>query len=220
VAYCLGNHELGRFLSAEKIYYQEGEATREEFVFGQVIHGGDWDPHPSGNMTLLKHVAAKTTLEVQFKRANVDLRKAEAFQYPVLYMTGHDDFVLTDEEVAGHDDFVLTDEEVASLRSYLRNGGILLADSCCGRKAFDNAFRREIARVLPKHELKPLEPTHPLFSIQSKIGKVTYSGILRQNHPEMQTPQMLGIVRGGSVVQHPVEDREGHVQRDPASEPP
>jgi len=193
VAYCLGNYELGRFLSAEKVYYQEGDATREEFVFGQVIHGGDWDPHPSGNMTLLKHVAAKTTLEVQFKRANVDLRKAEAFDYPVLYMTGHDDFVLTDEEVA-------------SLRSYLRNGGILLADACCGRQAFDNAFRREIGRVLPKHELKPIEPTHPLFSIQSKIGKVTYSGILRQNHPEMQTPQLLGITRGGvlSVIYSPI----------------
>ena len=193
VAYCLGNYELGRFLSAEKVYYQEGDATREEFVFGQVIHGGDWDPHPSGNMTLLKHVAAKTTLEVQFKCANVDLRKAEAFDYPVLYMTGHDDFVLTDEEVA-------------SLRSYLRNGGILLADACCGRQAFDNAFRREIGRVLPKHELKPIEPTHPLFSIQSKIGKVTYSGILRQNHPEMQTPQLLGITRGGvlSVIYSPI----------------
>ena len=184
VAYCLGNFELGRFLSADKVYFQNQEKTREEFVFGQVVHGGDWDPHPSGNMTLLKHVAAKTTLEVQFKKANVDLRKAEAFDYPILYMTGHDDFVLTDEEVA-------------ALRSYLRNGGILLADACCGRQQFDVAFRREIARVLPKHKLEPLALSHTLFSIQSKIGKVTYSGILRQNQPDMQTPQVEGISRGG-----------------------
>ena len=193
VAYCLGNYELGRFLSAEKVYYQEQEKTREEFVFGQVIHGGDWDPHPSGNMTLLKHVAAKTTLEVHFKRANVDLRKAELFDYPLLYMTGHDDFVLTAEEVA-------------ALRSYLRNGGILLADACCGRQAFDAAFRREIARVLPQHELEPLELSHPLFSVQSKIAKVAYSGLLRQNHPDMQTPQLLGVSRAGvlSVIYSPI----------------
>ena len=184
VSYCLGNYELGKFLSADKVYFQEQEKTREEFVFGQVVHGGDWDPHPSGNMTLLKHIGAKTTLEVQFKRGIVDLRKTEAFDYPILYMTGHDDFVFTQEEQA-------------ALRSYLRNGGILLADSCCGRAAFDTAFRREIARVMPKHDMKPLPPTHPLLSVQHKIGKVAYSGMLRQSHPDMQTAQLEGISRGG-----------------------
>jgi len=184
VSYCLANHELGRFLSAQKVYYQTGEATREEFVFGQVIHGGDWDPHPSGNMNLLKYVAANTTLEVQFKRANVDLRKTDAFQYPVLYMTGHDDFVLLDQEVA-------------ALRSYLRNGGILLADACCGRKAFDRAFRRELARVLPKHALKGIAPSHPLLSLQAKIGKVAYSGMVRQNQPDLDVPMLEGVTIGG-----------------------
>ena len=193
VAYCLGNYELGKFLSAEKVYFQSNEKTREEFVFGQVVHGGDWDPHPSGNMTLLKHLGAKTTLEVQFKRANVDLRKAEAFEYPLLYMTGHDDFVLAAEEVA-------------ALRSYLRHGGMLLADACCGRKEFDRAFRREIARVLPKHGLQPVALSHPLFSIQSKIARVSYSGILRQNHPDLVTPQLEGVTLGGvlAVIYSPI----------------
>jgi len=193
VAYALANNELGKFLSAEKVYFQEGAPTREEFVFGQVIHGGDWDPHPSGNMALLKHMASQTTLEVQFKRANVDLRKTEAFHYPLLYMTGHDDFVLADEEVA-------------ALRSYLRNGGILLADACCGRKAFDTAFRRELGRVLPRAELKGLEPSHPLYSIQAKIGRVEYSGMLRQNHPDLTAPQLEGVTLGGvlGVIYSPI----------------
>ncbi len=187
ISYCLANYELGRFLSAQKVYYQTGEPSREEFVFGQVIHGGDWDPHPSGNMSLLKYVAANSTMEVQFKRANVDLRKTDAFQYPILYMTGHDDFVLLDEEVA-------------ALRSYLRNGGVLLADSCCGRKAFDAAFRREIARVLPKHDLKPIPPSDPLLSIQAKIGHVTYSGVVRKNFPDLDVPVLEGIRLGGVLA--------------------
>ena len=187
VSYCLASHELGRFLSAQKVYYQDGKATREEFVFGQVIHGGDWDPHPSGNMGLLKYVGANSTLEVQFKRANVDLRKTEAFHYPVLYMTGHDNFVLLKEEVA-------------ALRSYLRNGGIVLADACCGRSAFDEAFRRELSRVLPKHKLDLLAPSHPLYSIQSKIGKVTYSGVVRQQQPELQVPVLEGVTLGGVLA--------------------
>jgi len=184
VAYCLATHELGRFLAAEKVYYQTGQPTREEFVFGQIVHGGDWDPHPSGNMALLKYAAANSTLEVQFKRANVDLRNTEAFQYPLLYMTGHDDFVLMDEEVA-------------ALRSYLRNGGILLADACCGRKAFDSAFRRELARVLPNRKLELLPPSHPLYSIQAKIGKVAYSGVVKQSYPDLDTPMLEGVTMGG-----------------------
>ncbi|MBM4030610.1 MAG: DUF4159 domain-containing protein, partial [Planctomycetes bacterium] len=169
------------------------EPTREEFVFGQVIHGGDWDPHPSGNMALLKYVGANSTLEVQFKRVNVDLRKTEAFHHPLLYMTGHDDFVLLDEEVA-------------ALRSYLRNGGILLADACCGRGDFDKAFRREIARVLPKHQLEPVTPTHPLLSVQAKVGKVTYSGILKQSKPDLNVPVIEGITLGGvlGVIYTPI----------------
>jgi hypothetical protein len=192
VAYCLANHELGKFLSAEKVYYQTGEPTREEFVFGQIIHGGDWDPHASGNMALLKYVGANSTLEVQFKRANVDLRKTEAFQYPLVYMTGHDDFVLLDEEVA-------------ALRSYLRNGGILLADACCGRKEFDKAFRRELARVLPKHPLEGIPPSHPLLSVQAKVGKVAYSGMVKQSQPGLDVPMLEGVTMGGvlSVIYSP-----------------
>ena len=187
VSYCLANHELGRFLSAEKVYHQDAEATREEFVFGQVIHGGDWDPHPTGTMGLLKYVGAKSTVEVQFKRASVDLRKTEAFQYPLLYMTGHDNFVLQKEEVA-------------ALRSYLRNGGILLADACCGRKEFDEAFRREMKRVLPERDLKPLPTAHALFSMHDKIRRVTYSGILRQSQPGMVAPRLEGSTIGGVLA--------------------
>ena len=35
-----------------------------------------------------------------------------------------------------------------ALRAYLEAGGFLLADACCGRQAFDAAFRREIKRAL------------------------------------------------------------------------
>jgi len=192
VSYVLANNELGRFLSAQKVYFQEGEPTREEFVFGQVIHGGDWDPHPSGNMALLKYLGAQSTMEVQFKRATVDLRKTEAFHYPVIYMTGHDDFTFADEEVA-------------ALRSYLRNGGILFADACCGRGAFDRAFRRELARVLPSQPLKAVEPSHPLYSVQAKITRVDYSGMIKQNRPDLTTPQLEGVTLGGvlSVIYSP-----------------
>jgi hypothetical protein len=71
VTYALANYQLGRFLATEKVYYQSGEPTRDEFVFAQVVHDGDWDPSPSAVMNLLKYAAEHTTMEVQFKRATV-----------------------------------------------------------------------------------------------------------------------------------------------------
>ena len=38
------------------------------------------------------------------------------------------------------------------MQRYLTAGGMLLADACCGRMAFDRAFRREIRKALPDTE--------------------------------------------------------------------
>ena len=40
--YCLANYQLGRFLSTDKVYFEADEKTRDELVFGQVMHDGDW----------------------------------------------------------------------------------------------------------------------------------------------------------------------------------
>ena len=187
ITYCLANYQLGRFLSTEKVYYQKGERTRDEFVFGQVIHGGDWDPDPSAVANLLKYVGSHSTMEVQFKRSNVDLRKpTDALQYPFLYMTGHGDFRFTEQEVA-------------SLRRYLTNGGVLLADACCGRTNFDLAFHREMKRVLPGKQLAKLPPSHPVYSAREKIRSVRYTELVRQTQPGLNTPQLEGISLGGTL---------------------
>ena len=182
--YYLANYQLGRFLSTEKVYFEEDQATRDELVFGQVMHDGDWDPDLSAVMNLLKHVGKNSTMEVQFKRANVDLRKVDAFRYPFLYITGHKDFRFSKEEMT-------------SLRSYLRNGGLLLADSCCGRTAFDSAFRREIKRALPDKELAQLPSSHPIYSSRHTIRSAQYTEMVRQARPELAAPSLEGISLGG-----------------------
>jgi hypothetical protein len=184
ITYFLANYQFGKQQSVQKVYYQKNEKTREEFVFPQIVHTGDWDPSPSAAMTLLKFVGKHSTMEVQFKRAAVDLRKVEAFSYPFLYMTGHEDFQFTEDEVR-------------VLRSYLANGGVLLADACCGRAAFDRAFRRELKRVLPRNDLKPLPLKHPVYSALVPVTEVTYTGWVREQTPELDTPTLEGVTNGG-----------------------
>ena len=181
---------MGRFLSTEKVYYQSGRKTRDEFVFGQIQHDGDWDPDPSAVMNLLKYVGRYSTMDVQFKRADVDLRRGQdVFKHSFLYMTGHHDFALKGSEVT-------------NLRKFLANGGVLLADACCGRTSFDTAFRREMRRVLPSGSLERLDRDHPLYSSLEKIRTVEYTDLIKQQRPGFNAPTLEGISLNGilSVV--------------------
>ena len=180
VTYCLATYELGRFLSTERVYHQEGEPTRDQLVIAQVVHDGDWDTQPAALASLLKHLAQDTTVEVQFKREVVDLRTIDAFAHPILYMTGHRDFRLTEEEAA-------------NLGRYLAAGGVLVANACCGREGFDTAFRREIARVLPDHPLEAIAPDHPIYSAVYPIREVQYTALVEHEHPGLHQATLEGI---------------------------
>jgi hypothetical protein len=180
VTYCLATYQLGRFLSTERVYHQKGQPTRDQLVIAQVVHDGDWDTQPSSLASLLKHLAENTTVEVQFKKEDVDLRSVDAFAHPILYMTGHNEFRLTDEEVT-------------NLRRYLAAGGVLLANACCGRKGFDAAFRREIKRVLPEKSLQRIAADHPVYGSVFPIRQVEYTPLVLHEHPGLKAPALEGI---------------------------
>src|SRR5262249_25628257 len=42
-------------------------------------------------------------------------------------------------------------------RFNLEHGGLLLADACCGKEAFDRGFRKFVMRLLPKDKLEPID---------------------------------------------------------------
>jgi hypothetical protein len=126
-------------------------------------------------------------LEVRFKRADVTLKDPRAAGYPLLYMTGHTDFRWSQEEAE-------------RLRGHLRAGGLLLADACCGRLAFDRAFRRELAHVLPEHPLETLPPDHPLYHVHYDIGQVRYTPRTSEDFGGMDAPTLEGITLDGRLA--------------------
>ena len=80
-------------------------------------------------------------------------------------------------------------------------GGVLFADSCCGRKAFDAAFRREVARALPGTEFRVLPLDHELFKAAGDpIRGVEYGAAVRATDPDLKAPVIEGIETGGSLA--------------------
>jgi hypothetical protein len=187
VTYILGTFQLGRFLSTTKVYYQAAAPERDDFVFAQLIHQGDWDPDPSAVHNLLKFTRDNSTLAVKFKRMVVRPGDPAAMKYPLWYMTGHRDFAWSAAEAG-------------AVGRYLQAGGILLADSCCGRLAFDAAFRREIAKALPQGKLERLPPDSPLYHAHYDINRVAYTPRVREDFGPLDKPELEGITIDGRLA--------------------
>ncbi|MBN2713741.1 MAG: DUF4159 domain-containing protein, partial [Planctomycetes bacterium] len=141
--------------------------------------------------------------DMRFRREDIDLKKESALSCPILYMTGLDDFTFSATEIA-------------RLRSYLKAGGVLFADSCGGRSSFDKAFRREIKKVIPDKDLSPVSPDHQLFSLVADCRTVEATPALDAKRKgaglaPLAKPELEGISLGGalSVIYSPLSVGSG-----------
>ncbi|MDD4020038.1 MAG: DUF4159 domain-containing protein, partial [Kiritimatiellae bacterium] len=91
---------------------------------------------------------------------------------------------------------------------YLSHGGLLIAEACCGRKAFDVSFRENMARVLPGVTFSMLNRNHPLFRLPNAIGSMKVTPALAKSHNNSPAiaPQVLTLEVDGhpAVVYSPI----------------
>ncbi len=186
VTVTLANFQYARQWGVQKVYHEADQKSRDELVIAQVVHNGDWDPTPHALPNLMKHIQANTTLNVQFKRQEVNLADVDVFKHPVLYITGLRDFKFSDVEVA-------------RLKTYLASGGVLLGDSAAGCKAFDEAFRREIQRVIDT-PLKPLAMDNQVYQTPYKVKNVEYTPLAMAQDKTGALPLIEGITVDGQLA--------------------
>ncbi len=152
----------------------------------QVIYTGEWKTRHAGLSVLLNQFNQKTEIPVKFAHEEMRLTDPRLFDSPLLYMTGHENFVLKDDEAA-------------ALREYLKRGGCLFAEACCGRKAFDAAFQREIARVLPGVPLAPISARNGLFTLPNPLASVGVTPALaaQLGNKNAIEPRLMGMDLSG-----------------------
>ena len=188
LSYALVNRKQGETLAMAKAYTDVDDKRRGKVVLAQVKYSGEWNRHVSSTSNLLADLDKNFPADVKYERKDLSLTDPKLFSNPALFMTGHDEFKLTDPEVA-------------ALRKYLEGGGTLLAESCCGREDFDFAFRREMGRVLPKQKLKLLTPAHSLFKIGYDITKTSLPEHIAAKHSNITHPYLEGVdVKGSTAV--------------------
>jgi hypothetical protein len=186
-AYAVGYAELGRAHARPELFGTDDQkGATDEFVFAQARHNGVWNTDPGGPGNLLRTLAKDSSVKVTFKRKVVDLTPAALQGIQFLYLSGCHEMILSDGEVD-------------ALRGFINRGGTLLIDNSQGLKTFDLAVRRELKRVAPNAELKPIAEDHEIFRSRFQLNKVKYTPAVQRLDPKLDTPQLEGLSLGGDI---------------------
>jgi len=191
-AYATGREPLRDRLARVHIPIEKREPTepvRTGLQIGQVIHNGDWRPDPHALVNLANLLNERANVDVVNRPAPIRLEDPTVFEHPIIYMVGHFDFSLTPAQLE-------------NLKKFLRRGGFLFAEACCGRKTFADAFRRMVGQLFGPNALKPLATDHPILSgqIGYDISRVTYRSEVRRSQPNLNKPSLEGVELDGRTA--------------------
>lgn len=199
VAYMLGNTEYGKFLAQEFPVYTGKTRQGDVVRFAQARYSGSWDLNPAVQNTLLSGLKDNTNIDVCYEPAAVAFDDPQLGHFPLLFMTGHYDFQLSEAEAAG-------------LGRFLKRGGLLFATAGAGLKPFDRAFKRELKKAVPGAELIKLPPSHPLLlGGWNALERVTYTAPALRDNPTLEAPEVYALVLDGrlAVVYSPYDVLSG-----------
>ena len=159
-----------------------GAAPAPELTIAQVQYGGggDWYANPSGLPNLLREIRARTGLRIADRPLQLKITDPNLWAQPFIYMTGHGNIRLTEEEVQ-------------ILRRYLTSGGFLHADDNYG---MDESFRREMKRIFPDKDFVELPASHPIYHVLYEFPQ----GLPKVHLHDGKRPQGFAIVEDGRVV--------------------
>lgn len=143
--------------------------------------GGDWYSDETSLRNLLRALRARGHVRVGHdKEAVVTAADPELWNYPMLFITGHGNVKLSEEEIR-------------SLRRYLDQGGFLWADDNFG---MDKSFRELMRRVYPETPLVELPFTHEIFRHPHAFP----SGAPKVHEHDGGPARVYAIVRNGRVA--------------------
>jgi hypothetical protein len=175
VAYVAAERQLGESQAFTRELQAPLARPRDQLPFAQLRHQGDWNPDPNSVYQWLRHVAADSTLAVNFDLKYVDASESKLAPYPFLYMTGHRDPRFSDKEIE-------------ALRKHLQAGGFLFINNCCGRSPFDQHTRALVAKLFPDQKLAKVTAEDALYKSFFNVTEVR-----DRQGKEAQKPELEGI---------------------------
>jgi hypothetical protein len=141
--------------------------------------GGDWYSDPSSLPNLLREFEKRTGIPTADAEKVIEAGDPSLFAYPFLYLTGHGNVSLSNEELS-------------RLRAHLLAGGFLFADDNYG---LDASFRRLMERLFPERDLVLLPLDHPIYRSFYDLD-----GPPKIHEHDGERPQGWGIFNGDRLM--------------------
>jgi hypothetical protein len=140
---------------------QREEIKRGYLKVAQLRHDGDWQPAPRAMRNLML-AGRNAGLDVLLETRPLHPRNEAILDFRFFYLHGRNQFAYTRDDLK-------------HLRFVLENGGVLLADACCGSKSFDAAFRKLMEEMWSdrKLRLEPIPLNDELFSAELNGTAIT-----------------------------------------------
>ncbi|MCP4631509.1 MAG: DUF4159 domain-containing protein [candidate division Zixibacteria bacterium] len=138
--------------------------------------GGDWYWGSSAIPNMHEYLDKNTNIEVSRKEIKILPEADRLFSYPFIFLTGHGNIKLTDEQVL-------------NLRRYFEAGGFLFANDSYG---LDKALQRELKRILPESELVELPFNHDIYHCYYDFP----NGLPKIHKHDEKPPQGFGMFVG------------------------
>jgi hypothetical protein len=140
------------------------EVKRGYFTVAQLEHDGG-RPAATALRNLLSELRDpnKAGIDVDVRAKDVQVNSPAVADYRFLFMHGKNGFAFEANELK-------------HLRFNLETGGTLLADACCGSKAFDESFRQFIRAMWhdkPEIKLEPIPLSDELYSEALNGSRIT-----------------------------------------------
>lgn len=142
--------------------------------------GGDWYFGQTQIPNLLKGLRERTNVDTVSAQAVIQLTDKNIYSYPFLFMTGHGNVSLSDDEVR-------------ALRLYLTRGGFLWTNDDYG---MDKSFRREMKRVFPDKDLVEVPFEHEIYHCFYDFP----GGLPKIHEHDGKPPRGYGIFHEGRMV--------------------
>lgn len=154
----------------------------QNFVVARLKYegGGDWYNDADIIPNLAQELNKRTNIKTDITEKVVSLNDDNLFQYPFVFVTGHGNINLSEEEVK-------------NLREFLTDGGFLYADDDYG---MDESFRREMKRAFPDIDLVELPVDHPIYHMIYNFP----NGLPKIHEHYEGPPKGLGLYYQGRLV--------------------
>jgi hypothetical protein len=130
-------------------------------------------PAPAAMRNLMAHLQATTRLETILDKQSIAPGDFELMKYKFIYLHGR-------KRVN------LQDDEIENLKMNLETGGLLLADSACGKREFDESFRELVKRMYPDKPLEVIPLDDELYS--SQLNGVSIRTVKRREKSDGDGP--------------------------------